>query len=372
MRMKPLVKFQIAILLVLIALVVWRARVSPVTFDGVVAVSRIDDGSLIERHFRVEGGAVKTIVSATGAYETDERNAKPAAYLWILDRESGDVVWSMLGGEVKREKVFMNVSDTTWLEPGTYTALYTALGPTSSSVGGGSFLGLKPHWTNDTAPLGFSIAVASDSEGRISVIDGARASVDRKDGLLWDASDLENRDRKTFMFRAEDDVELSVRAQLEICDGECDAARIERLSDGRAVWTLTAADAAPAGGGRSNFRYSGDVDLAPGVYRAVAQTDAGHSLGRWRFNPPHNPYFWGMTLELGSGTVETIDPWGDREPVISLLRVGDDENRRARIEVSDTVVAFVAGMGEVWSSGSRYDYGWLERESSGERIWEMT
>jgi len=32
----------------------------------------------------------------------------------------------------------------------------------------------------------------------------------------------------------------------------------------------------------------------------------------------------------------------------------------------------VAGMGEIWSSGTRYDYGWLEKESTGERIWEMT
>lgn len=372
MRMKPLVKLQIVILLVLTALVVWRARVSPVQFDGVVAVSRVDEGSLIERHFQVEGAAVTTIISATGAYETDERSARPAAYLWILDRETGEVVWSMLGGDVTRDKVLMNVTDTTTLEPGTYTALYTAKGPTYASRRGGSFLGLRPHWTNDTTPFGFSISVASDSEGRISVIDGARAEVRRTGDLLWDASAMGNRERRTTMFRAVDDVELAVRAQLEICDDGCDSARIERLSDGRAVWTLADADAVAAGGGRANVRFAGEVDLTPGTYRAVAETDGGHALGSWRFNPPHDPFFWGMTLAVEEGRVESIDPWGDREPVISLLRVGDDENRRARIEVSDTVVAFVAGMGEIWSSGTRYDYGWLERESSGERIWEMT
>lgn len=372
MRMKPLVKVQIILLLVLTGLVIWRARLSPVQFDGVVAISGIDKGSLVERHFRVDGESVRTVVSATGAYETDERSAQPAAYLWILDRASGEVVWSMLGGGVTRDKVLMSVTDTTSLDPGTYTALFTALGPTSSSRGGGSFLGLSPHWTNDTSPFGFSISTVSDSDGRISVIDGAQARVRRTDDLLWDASELGNRERRTFMFRAVDDAELAVRAQLEICDGGCDTARIERLSDGRTVWALAEADASVAGGGRANMRFAGDVDVAPGVYRAVVETDAGHALGRWRFNPPHDPYFWGMTLAVESGTVNEIDPWSDRQPVVSLLRVGDDENRRARIEVADTVVAFVAGMGEIWSSSTRYDYGWLERESNGERIWEMT
>lgn len=370
--MKPLVKFQIVVLLVLTALVVWRARVSPVQFEGVVAVSRIDEGSLIERHFQVEDGSVTTIVSATGAFESDERNARPAAYLWILDRESGDVVWSMLGGEVKRDKVLMSATDTMSLSPGTYTALYTAMGPTSSSIDGGTFLGLKPHWTNDTGPFGFSISIASDSEGRISVIDGTRAAALDRGDVLWAASELGNRQRETTMFRAVEDVELDVRAQLEICGDDCDSARIERLSDGRVVWTLRDADTVPAGGGSTNVRFSGTVHLASGVYRAVAETDGGHAFGRWRFNPPHDPYFWGMTIAVRSGHVEEIDPWSDRQPVISLLGVGDDENRQARIQVSDTVVAFVAGMGEIWSSGTRYDYGWLEKESTGERIWEMT
>lgn len=372
MRMKPLVKFQIAVLIALTILVVWRARVSPVQFDGVVAVSRIDEGSLIERHFRVDDAAVTTVVSATGAYENDERNARPAAYLWILDRQSGDVVWSMLGGRVKRDKVLMSVTDTTSLKPGTYTALFTAMGPTSGSRRGGSILGLKPHWTNDTNPFGFSISVASDSEGRISIVDGAQAAQSGQEDLFWDVSRLGNRQRETTMFRAVNDVELVVRAQLEICSDECDSAAIERLADGRTVWSLSEADASTAGGGSKNMRFAGGVDLPPGIYRAVVETDGGHALGHWRFNPPHNPYFWGVTLAVQSGQVEGIDPWADHRPVISLLRVGDDENRQARIQVADTVVAFVAGMGEIWSSGTRYDYGWLEKESTGERVWEMT
>src|SRR5690606_21067668 len=104
-------------------------------------------------------------------------------------------------------------------------------------------------------------------------------------------------------------------------------------------------------------------------------TDAGHAFGDWFGNPPFDPAGWGLSLSVSSGLngdhIRLFDVWEDGAPFISMTRVRDDEDLSASFTVTDTTSIVAYSMGEMRSSGSRYDYGWIE-DSEGDSVWEMT
>ena len=92
MRNKSFARFQIFLLLIVVALVIWRMNKGPATGVGFVSLAGLDLAALYERHFEVKEESV-LYVNAVGAFENDARSARLAAYPWIVNRSTNEVVW---------------------------------------------------------------------------------------------------------------------------------------------------------------------------------------------------------------------------------------------------------------------------------------
>jgi hypothetical protein len=130
-----------------------------------------------------------------------------------------------------------------------------------------------------------------------------------------------------------------------------------------------------AGGECRNRLVEGGLHLDKGLYRVCYVSDDAHSYAGWSKEPPFEAAAWGM-LVRGAGAdfdpawVEAVDP-GDLELTrIALAPMRSDESRRLRFEIDETLTFRLIALGE-GKNGEMYDHGWIENESTGERIWEM-
>jgi len=109
--------------------------------------------------------------------------------------------------------------------------------------------------------------------------------------------------------------------------------------------------------------------LAPGLYRVTYQTDATHAYDDWVANPPYDPEGWGLSLTAHATDLaaQAFDVWNDRDPVVALIGMRNDEFRAVTFSVAELARVIVYGLGEMKSS-DRYDYGWIERFGSGDPL----
>ena len=170
---------------------------------------------------------------------------------------------------------------------------------------------------------------------------------------------------------------------------------LERESSGERIWEMTWDSTEPAGGDRWNRKSEQVVTLVPGSYLLYYQSDDSHSFEEWLRTRPTHPARWGAALfVLGSEddveAVEIISGDEDREtsadasaegsvsvsgyagPVlVQHSRVGNDADLRSTFSLEEETPLRITGAGEISTNG-RYDYGWIENASTGERVWEMT
>ncbi|MEQ9104213.1 MAG: hypothetical protein RIE53_05905 [Rhodothermales bacterium] len=372
MRNRTLVRIQLLLLVSLVILIVWRFSAGPRIGEGFVQIQPSDLGQLDEVSFTVER-PTSIHVRAVGAFETDEAGAPLAAYGWVLDRSNAQVVWSMETFRVDRDGVLASADDSLRLAPGSYTAYFTSFGPTPSSREQRAFLGLKPHWTNHRDAFHLVLSTRDSDEDAIrSGMTVTAESGDATSTPLWSALRVSNRKTMEELVRVDSDAGLRIQAIIGLCSSGCDMAYIEDLDTGATVWEMSMENTVAAGGWEANRLFDDIIRLGEGIYRFVLTTDRRHSWNRWSANTPYNPEGFGMQVEVVSGSAVTLDPTAGDARLVSMVDIGSSEHRTMRMRVSERTLVLVDAMGEISSNGTLYDYGYIVRDSNGERVWRMS
>jgi len=160
-------------------------------------------------------------------------------------------------------------------------------------------------------------------------------------------------------------------------DSAVDSGWIIDAGTRKTVWRLDYWDSKRAGGAKKNRVVDDVIELPAGDYAAFYASDDSHSCRRFNATPPRDPWAWGMTLSLvdpaASDAVSLVDfedPL-DRNTIVALTRVGDDELRSQGFTLERPTEVLVYAIGE-GSGGRMHDYGWILDASSRETVWSMS
>ncbi len=374
MRKKRFTKFQLLVLLGAIFLVIWSRSESGPGFTGVVVFDRLETGRLYRSGLQLDTATDIAIREAV-SFESDESEAPQATYGWIKRRSERGPVWAPDVRRTQMDDLIEIVADTIHLEAGTYDVFYTTEGPTSESEENAPFLGLTPYWTNRVGDLFF---VISD----ISSVDDARRSMREIDlgtsrpgtsNLLWDTGFSGDWESFEQLLDVRSQTSVHIYAVGELCSRMCDSGSIVNAQSGETVWEMTWENTTPAGGTDRNRQFVGSVSLDEGLYRAVYQSNSKHSFENWTANPPFDPDAWGMQISSdGSGSIQKFSVDESGRQLVAMRRIGNDALRKKQIVVNEALNVFLDVMGEISTSGTLYDYAWLEQNDTREKIWEMS
>lgn len=290
---------------------------------------------------------------------------------WIINADSRTPVWRMesgrsrpAGGAGKNRMVH----DTLHLPAGRYVAYFAG----DDSHGPGAWNAVPP-W--DARFWGLTLWVR-DAAARAAArrIDWAPVPAGQTIVSLIRIGNDALRSRGFTLRRA-----LEVRIYAI---GECsslqregdDYAWIVNATTRRRVWEMRCEDTQPAGGADKNRLFDGTVKLGPGSYRVYYRSDGSHSYARWNSPPPVESRYWGVSVFPASGK---LDPRivGPLQPdtigvLAELVRVPDSRHWRRPFALAQPAAVRVYAIGE-GVDGDMVDYGWIEDERSGSRVWEM-
>lgn len=325
----------------------------------------------------------EVVVHGIGSFAWDADADVPlAAYGWLVRRSQAgaDLVWKMTPENTRhRRGTLAEATDTLRLTEGVYDVFFTTYGVPEAADPEPDFFERTAryfdrdyqrwhadteHWLFHVAPLTAEGYRVMDHEGHdLHDEEGYRLP-----GVLWEAAPLANEERKTFLFQVHQPAELRVVAVGDAGD----AAFIARYPEGDTVWTVRKEAGAPAGGSARNQQYEGVVSLAPGLYRAVAETDAVHAYGSWEANPPDDPHGWGLRLHPVSdpARITAFDPWGRLPQIAELTKIGNRQLRSHTFAVDRELSVVVHLLTEGNDEGHFYDYGWITSRATGESVWD--
>ena len=346
--------------------------------EGEMTILDIDAGDLVHRAFAVDDATDLGIV-AYGSLEDEGSELSPealAAYPWIIRRKDRSLVWRMdpSRGEVVKGTL-VRVDDTVRVGPGEYDLYFASFGVKHVAHKGNPLLRLAGHWSADRK--NWQVALRASDGVALHELESTVDSVPPafEDAVVWSSGPVRGHETREQLFAVQSETPLLVYSIGEFCNGTpCDIGWIDDLKTGSRVWQLSEDNTVLAGGSKNNRLFNGIVTLEPGTYRAVYKTDAGHAFNGWYGNPPLDPLGWGITLATAESenrdAIDLFDLWTERDAFVSLTRVRDDEHRTAAFLVSSETPIVAFGMGEM-TSGSKYDYGWIE-DDRGNTIWEMS
>jgi hypothetical protein len=365
-------------LFALVALVIWRVTKGPPTPEGFLVMSDLDVGRL--HHEVLELTAPVTLaVEAAGSLEDANNPTVMAAYGWVLRRSDRQVVWQMDPARAERDGgTLFKLHDTLRLEPGTYDVFFTTFGNTLDARDHSELASwFTGHWVQDENKWHLVMRLeGTEGQGIAQVVEHQEDATlaPHPQGRIWTSAPMGDDASAGYLFAVEEPLAVQVYALGEQCSEPCDYGWIEEVGTGRKVWTMTLENTTPAGGRAENRMFKGTVELAPGLYRAFFETDATHDWNIWRANPPFDPAAWGLTLSAATPAaaahVRAYDPWANGAPLVQITRIRDDETRAVQVHIPHPTRTVVYATGEV--GDQLYDYGWIENNDTGEKVWEMS
>jgi hypothetical protein len=149
---------------------------------------------------------------------------------------------------------------------------------------------------------------------------------------------------------------------------------IEEARSGHRIWEMLFEDTEHAGGGNKNRRFDNVINLAKGSYLAYFRTDDSHSYNDWNQTRPIDPEGWGMkiyTITKGDEKyIQKYDPDTDKNVLIQIDRVGDDESREKQFTLKRDTDVRIYALGE-GDRDEMYDYAWIEDYNTGRTVWKM-
>lgn len=233
---------------------------------------------------------------------------------WIVDADDGRTVWELTwegsepaGGREENRLARVRLP----LPAGRYAAWFVTDGGLSAE----GWYGAPPY---DPSGWGMTVRCVDGCGGAAAI---EYEHLPRR-LVAAELTGFGDRERRELPFSvdaptADRSVRLRVYAVGEGIGGRMfDYGWIEDAATGERVWSMESDHSHPAGGSAKNRVVDEPVELAPGRYRAVFETDGSHSTGGgWNARPPAEPERWGLTIlipETGMGVDrrrrETVDP----------------------------------------------------------------
>lgn len=152
---------------------------------------------------------------------------------------------------------------------------------------------------------------------------------------------------------------------------------VRECTSGEVVWAMDANQSAWAGGARKNRMSEAVAQLEPGEYLLTYVTDDSHSGGSgWNSAPPWDADRAGITVcwfgeRPDPGSYVAFAPARSSRLLGIIPAVGDGADETVTFSLRRPATVRVVCQGEGGTS-ELYDYGWIEREDTGERVWTMT
>ena len=300
---------------------------------------------------------------------------------WILDARTRAVVWELRRAETEHGRRDLRTFDgTIRLPAGTYEVYYAAF-PTG-------WQGRSWTWFSEqrsgrsraeemARDFNLTIRAAGDAAHRATRDELARARAEFDRMAIVSLRDVRSSAPQRAGFAVDRPTEVEVYAIGEARkDGVFDYGRIINADTHERVWQLEYALSDHAGGADKNRFERRTLRLAPGRYAAIYAADDSHDPAEWNGAPPYDPELYGLTIRLTDPSdrdhVERFDwnPWPDGTPVVSLIRVGDEDSRSAGFTLRRAASVRIYAIGE-GSNGHLVDRGWIIDASTRRRVWSM-
>jgi len=336
--------------------------------NAIINFSRPDDDFIEKKGFKLTRDLTLKI-TAIGEYSSSDRVF--VDYGWIIDADSRKKVWQMdkwntsWAGGGRKNRAFV---DEIELPAGNYIAGYA----TDDSHSFNDWNVPPPY---DPLHYGLMVYLTDD--------DDQKYVEDYEDTYMKQAVISLTRIRddrfvqKGFSLDGETDLHIVALGEYGYSDEFVDYGWIENLASGDIVWEMNEDNTEHAGGAKKNRKFDGVVTLPKGDYMVYYVTDDSHSYRRWNASAPIEREMWGITL-YGVGdkfNPESIEVFDDipksSNILVRLTGIGDDEDIRESFELDKPQKIHIYALGE-GSSGSMYDYAYIENADEDDIIWEMT
>ncbi len=334
------------------------------------ALLRFDrTGDSAYRAARLDLSAPLTLrILAIGEYAASDHDFADAG--WIADLQTCGRVWQMTlvntepAGGAGKNRLF---DGEVTLGPGRYLVSYG----TDDSHAYGAWNSNPPFDPDSWGITLIPVTTVAPGAARITLNPPDENVIARIDRVGDDELRCES-------FRLSHAAEVCIRALGEwdrSDDRFLDYGWIEDAYSLNAVWTMEFNEGRYAGGEARNRLVEDRVRLEPGTYRVCYVTDEAHSFSGWHDHPPIDPEAWGIRLQgVGAGFsadwVSPLQPGEEDRSVVSLAPMRSGVHKTVRFEVREPLAVRVIALGEA-SDHELADYGWIEREDTGEVIWMM-
>lgn len=311
-------------------------------------------------------------------------------YGWIEDAVSGERVWEMTmettepaGGADENRMARTELR----LSPSVYRAVFK----TDPAHHYGRWRANPPF---DPAAWGLTLSAAQPAETAfVRPFDPWTMRTP-----LLSLTQVSNNSNRLATFEVEQPTQVVAYAVGEISGGSnrYDYGWITRGPGQEVVWTMSRNASSPAGGHEDNRVELAFLRLEPGTYTAHYQTDGSHAFGNWSNGAPDHPERWGLTLfplhagnesaaiqDIRTGALpEAAAPVPVMPPTPPDASINPERvvlhhaplSNEARVadvlKVDEPATVRIYAVGEI-SQSRPYDYGWIENEATGERVWEM-
>lgn len=298
---------------------------------------------------------------------------EPVDYCWVVNNDTRERVWTVTkwdtehAGGGRKNQVF---NEEVEFEAGSYT-LHVV---TDDSHSYEEFNVAPPY-----DPINWGVTILPGSNFQASAFhlidppDRGRALIDftraRDDDYF----------EQSFKLSKETELEVYAIGEYSSSDrGFVDYGAIYDAASALPVFEMTKRNTEHAGGGEKNRMFDGTITLPAGTYTAVYRTDGSHSYRDWNTSPPYDVRSYGMSIYPTSNTDESAFKAISEEEVqlaenilARIIRVGDDERRRARFTLDKESRIRIYALGE-GTGGRMYDFAYIIDEETGRDVWEMT
>jgi hypothetical protein len=303
--------------------------------------------------------------------------------LWILDKDSREVVWKLKQSPRRtRSRGLADYEEVIQLPKGSYEAYYAAYPePTNGIESFGEFMDFIAgkifsggRHTREYRDLEFTIHGRGQHVGKEGV---DRWQLDLKKNAVLSLSALWDHEYQHQGFILEKPADVVVYAIGEGRDDVLyDYGWIVNTKTGARVWEMTETGTHYAGGASKNRYTRETISLPAGQYAAFFVTDDSHSYKEWNAPPPYDPSFWGVTVWVKDESMKKFaktyeyKPVEEKNIIVDLTRMRDDESRSKSFTLKKAMDVHIHAVGE-GRDGEMYDYGWIVDASSRKKVWTM-
>lgn len=289
-------------------------------------------------------------------------------YGYIVDSRTQERIWEMeynltehAGGAIKNRIIETELS----LDAGDYMVYY-------QSDDNHSFREWNANPPYDPSFWGIMLSAADRDFDRSLVTTFS----DRNGSLVVELDKLGDEEHVSQGFTVLKPMKLRIYAVGEGRRGEMfDYGWIQEARSGKQVWIMEYRETDEAGGAQKNRLYDGVVYFEPGSYVVHFVTDDSHSYRDWNSPKPYQPEAWGIRIytvgrDGDENFIKPYDPEQDKNILVQLTRVGDDEHLRKSftLEKDTDIRIYAIGEGD-WDE--MYDFGWIEDFNTGQIVWQM-